>query len=325
MFKKLVLKLFILGAACVVKARGIISRAISDEDTSSDEQLIAIASAVFSRFKVQQPSEVLFLKLRPDLSNRRLPEFLRYPEGVIETYVERGLCDNSARMLKFLLRQKGYESAQWNMVTDNFAHSALRVSTPNGDVLVDSFYGLIAYNHQDQKLLSPAELRDQLIARKNFEEVFLPLGENKERAFYEDFTSVRMARQGEQLEIEALLPEVSADPVILGNVDGDAVDVKSAAAMHNMSPFWHYAGHKYDRSWVRSLRATQNVRLEMTLLSDVEKGIITAVPEPSIAKNKMIWDLKAGDEIKFYDGKAKISWRRLNSFIGVDQIAIYPN
>lgn len=113
-------------------------------------------------------------------------------------------------------------------------------------------------------------------------------------------------------------------PLYLGKIDEQDRDVYTAGAHHNMTPFWHYMGHKYDRSWIRTLRASEDIKLEITLTSPVEEGIITSSPLPIINGNKMTWTLKKGDHITFTDGNAQISWKRLNSYIGVDQISILP-
>jgi hypothetical protein len=344
MFRKLIRFCFVFGVISLVigvcgfiaanvyfthtakqKAASIIKTAGERDAQTPDQELIEIARIVFERFEEKWPSEVPLLRISPYVSNSRLPEFIKFSEGVIETYIATGMCDNAARMLHFVLKQKGYDSVQWNMVSGANAHSALLVYMPDGrEVLLDPFYGYVGYDKDEERLLSPEEMRIDLSEGKPFEEVFLPLGDKARSAFYKDFQFVRMAPLGEDLNIIAMLPRIEAQAVFLGEINGDNKDVMGAASANSMTPFWHYAGHKYDRSWVRVLSAVQDVRLEMTLLSDVEEGVITSDPRPQIQGNKMVWNLKAGDEIKFYDGRAKINWRRLNSFIGIDQIAIYP-
>ena len=58
----------------------------------------------------------------------------------------------------------------------------------------------------------------------------------------------------------------------------------------------------------------------MTLLSPAEDNILIATPEPVVNGNTLTWELKAGETITFRDGLAKPSLKRLNSYIGVDQI-----
>ncbi len=305
-------------------ADAIIATAIDSDIITAEDEIIALSRAVFEEFKVVEPSKVMALRFRPYLSNERLPDFIRFPMGAIEMNIAVGMCDNAARMLHFLLAQKGYKSVQWNMITDKNAHSVLLVYMPDGSrVFVDPLYGFVGFDRLSEELLSPEAIKAAIINGSDLDEVLLPLNENSNKSFYNNFQSVRMAAQGDNLNITADLPLVPDDQVFLGEIDGDNKDVYSAASRNKMTPFWHYMGHKYNRSFVRVLRASQDVRLEMTLLSDINNGIITSDPRPDINGRKLIWNLKSGDDIKFYDGRAKISWKRFNSFVGVDQIAIY--
>ncbi len=93
---------------------------------------------------------------------------------------------------------------------------------------------------------------------------------------------------------------------------------------NNMTPYWQYMGHKYNREWVRILKTKEPVRIVMTLLEPAEQGILTASPAPTVNGKILTWELQANDKIIFRDGLAKISLKRMNSYIGVDQIAIYP-
>lgn len=112
--------------------------------------------------------------------------------------------------------------------------------------------------------------------------------------------------------------------IILGKLDGKEQDVKSAARKLHMTPYWYYMGHKYNREWVRVLEAQEPVRIDMTLVDPVEEGVLIANPEPIINDKKMTWNLAAGQKLVLEDGRAKISLKRLNSYINVDKIVISP-
>lgn len=287
-----------------------------------DEKVIAIASRIFETFHHKDPAKVPLLRIRGYITNRRLPEILRLENGVIETHIETGMCDNAARMLAFVLKQEGFESVQWNMVTQQGAHSALLVTMPDQrKVLVDPYYGYITVD-ENGHLISPEQAHDLIMAGTPLDNVFKPLGENSDIRFYNNFKDVFMAAQGDNMIIRATIPDFEGE-LVLGKVDGDHIDVKSAGSQHHMTYAWHYAGHLYNREWVRVLKTNKPVRVVMTLVSDVEDGVVTSEPKPEITGKEMIWDLDAGDKITFYDGRAKISPTRLNSFIGVDQIAFY--
>ena len=228
-------------------------------------------------------------------------------------------------MLQFILKQKGYESEQWNMITNKRAHSALRVTLKDGrHALLDPMYGLVGYNAETKKLRSPEEIKALLKGNKDFGELFLLFDDKSDISFYKGFRDVRMGAQGEVLSLSATLPKIGNEPLYIGSLDQDHNDVYREGSKNKITPFWHYAGHFYDRSWVRSLTATQNIKLEITLIENVEDRIITAEPRPKIDGKKMIWEMDAGDTITFYDGRARLSWKRLNSYISVDQIALYP-
>ena len=344
MFKKLTKIIFLLGVLGVFlfiagsiatkryftnkatqKAGFIIETALGKKPSTPDEEIITIAKAVFERFRAIEPSQVPALRIRPYVSNNRLPDIFRFQDGVIETNIEKGLCDNASRMLNFLLSQKGYKSVQWNMVTDKNAHSALLVTMPDGrKVFVDPFYGLVAFDKEKNKLISPQEMLQNIKNGAALHETILAFSNKTKTDFYDHFLSVRMAAQGDFLQLKATLPRINSESLFLGKIDGKANDVKHQARQNNMTPFWEYMGHKYNREWVRILEADQNVRLEITLIDTVEDGIITATPKPKIDGKTMTWEIKAGEEIVFRDGLARINWNRLNSYIGVDRIALYP-
>lgn len=153
-----------------------------------------------------------------------------------------------------------------------------------------------------------------------------PLGKKSERRFYKDIKNMHMTSEGSDLTISADIPLISDNtPILLGKIDGNEKDVKAAARKINMTPYWYYMGHKYNREWVRVLEAHQPVRIEFTLTQEAENGVITSTPKPQIDGKTLIWNLQKGDKLMLYDGKARISLKRLNSYINVDQIAIYPN
>lgn len=305
------------------KAEIIIETAYEQAPSQTpDEKITAIAKYVFQHFKEVEIHKNPLLRFRGYLTNKKLPEFLRLGDGVIETHIESGMCDNAGRMLAFILNQDGYSSVQWNMVAPKGTHSALLVSMPDGrKVLVDPFYGFVAADEKDH-LLSPETAYKRISEGIPTEEVFKPLGENSRIKFYKDFKNVSMSAAGTPLRIEATIPDFDKE-LILGKIDNDYSDVSTAGLQHDMTYVWHYAGHLYNREWVRVLKADKSVRVVMTLVSDVEDGVVTSEPKPMIEDKKMIWDLNAGDKITFYDGRAQVSPTRLNSFIGVDQIAFY--
>ena len=92
-----------------------------------------------------------------------------------------------------------------------------------------------------------------------------------------------------------------------------------------LGPYWHYVGHVYDPNWVRVLKANQSTEITFILTQKPDDTVLTSEPAPKIEGNKMIWDLDAGEEIKFYDRRAKLSLKRRNSYIDVDQVIFSKN
>ena len=129
---------------------------------------------------------------------------------------------------------------------------------------------------------------------------------------------VAMAAQGDELIIRA---PVSA-PLILGEVNGRADDVKETAMQSRLFPHWDYMGHKYDRAWKRILEAQEPLYVTFILTQSVDQGVVTSNKSPAISGKILKWELEKGEELIFTDGLAKLSFLRLNSYIPVDQIII---
>ena len=283
------------------------------------EKLIAIAAEISESFEQIDPALVPLYKLRPYITNERLPKFLRLETGVMETLLQKGLCDNTARMVSFVLDQKGYQSVQWDMVTPSGGHAANLVTLPDGkNVYVDALFGVIAVDKKGD-LIDAHEAYKRIKKGNRVEDVFQALTDKSEYKFYRNFENVSMGSENEPLHIKAVIPAFE-ESLTLGEIDKSGKDVQRASARHDMGTVWNYAGHKYNRNWVRVLQASQSVRVVVTLVSDVEDGVITSEPKPVIKGKDMVWDLKVDETLKFYDGRAKISLKRLNSFIEVDQI-----
>lgn len=304
------------------KAQSMIAKATGDE-AYKPARVIDIADAVFENFKHQEPTNVLLLRLRPYLTNRRLPEFLRLKDGVIETFVQTGLCDNAGRMLAFALEQEGIDSVQWNMVSPTGGHSVLAVSMPDGrgQVLVDPFFGVVT--RYRGTFISPKKAQELARGGTSYKDVFQIFSDKSDLSFYRKFADTAMAAEGEDLKLEATLPQID-DVLAFGEIDGSEKDVRSASKKGGFGPYWNYMGHKYNREWVRVMHTDQDVKIVMTLIDPVEEGVMIADPAPQVDGKTLTWRLKAGDSLTLHDGRAQISLRRMNSYIGIDKIAFYP-
>ena len=334
-FGKLLALVFVLSVACFYGVRGylissadaVIDQMIAEaeQEFGDDEEakVIALTASFYERFDEDAPGAFLLHKFEPYLSNRRLPSFIKVPSGVIDVYVMRGMCDSAARGLMRGFQRMGLKSVQWDMVTNQYAHSAVMVTLSNEqNVLVDPFHGIIGQNKTTKSLLSPFDVKTALLGGKDIHSHVLKLDSDAHHEFYEDLVNARMGPFGDSLILDAQIPSFDGASFTIGQLDGKSEDVKSAASQLGMTPFWHYAGHRFDRSWIRQLHSEQDVKVTFILTDNAEEGVITSSVRPSIDQNKLSWTLRAGEMISFHDGKAKINWFRLNSYIPVDQILI---
>lgn len=132
-----------------------------------------------------------------------------------------------------------------------------------------------------------------------------------------------MAAQSEPLEMATKLENID-DVILLGSVDGSSTDVHADGVKNKITPYWTYMGHRYDKSWVRSLKLDQPVRIDITLVKKPSQKIITSNKKPQIKGNTLTWNLKAGEVLIFKDGNSSFLWSELKSYIEVDQIKITP-
>jgi hypothetical protein len=292
-------------------------------DQSEDPYLQEITALVFNSFKPEEPSEDFMLRLRPYLTHSILPAFIRLPNGAIETNIQSGLCDNASRMLAFILRQQGYDSVQWNMVHNSGGHSALLVKTKDDrEVFLDPFYGIVA-QHQNQ--LISLDQAQRIISKEREASAIKLLSQDSQLKFYEHLPEMFMAAEGQDLILDFNVPDLRQGSVILGEVDGQFNDVIRDGNAENISGYWHYIGHKYNREWVRELKAPQATKIVVTLADDhVDSGVITSNKTPDIEGNKLTWVLQAGETLVLRDGLAKVSWSRLNSYQYIDRVEFHP-
>ena len=313
------------------KVDSMIADAERAGEGDTDQTMIALTKYIHDNFKEDAPRSFFLHRLEPYLSNIRLPNFIRFPKGVIDILVMHGMCDSAARAQILTFRRLGLHAVQWDMVTNQYAHSAVMVTTSTGkDVLVDPFHGVVGYGtgeHNDglTKLFSPSDIKKSLNEGGNILNHLKILSKSSDYAFYDELGNARMGPFGQSLILDATIPEFQENRLILGEIDGSGDDVKSASSKNGMTPFWYYAGHRFDRSWIRQLQAKQDITVTFILTDDVEAGIITSDKTPDINKNQMSWSLKAGERLNFYDGKAKINWWRLNSYIPIDKIVFEKN
>lgn len=298
-----------------------IINSVYEQETSREEngRIIALTRYVFENF--EHDSSIL-LPLRGYLTNHRLPEFLRLEKGVLEVYTRRGSCDNAARMLSFILKQENIESTQWDMSTNTGAHSAvLATLSDGGKALLDPYYGYITTD-RNGRVIHPHKAQEIVLSGKDtIENVFVTLStQSANKSFYNGLESMVMGTKDQELVLWATLPNLEDQPLILGKIDGKHQDVKKASKQKKIRTYWYYMGHKYRRNFTRVMKFNERTKVTMILVAKPEEGILIANRRPSIEGKKLTWYFDAGEELRLRDGLAKISWKRLNSFVYVDQI-----
>jgi len=298
---------------------------ISEDELSQDRFVLEMTRLVLDRFEAGDPSSLWPLRIRGIVTNDRLPAFLRLESGVIETLVETGLCDNASRMLRFVLAREGYATRQLNMQSvKRGGHAVTLVTVQDGrEVFADPFYGVVLQDNQG-RLMEPDAGQEALRTGARFDGVFAVLGDKAKPGYYKDFQSIQMAPEGQEFEINASLPALDpGETLVIGEEDGRFEDVKGRLRKHDVLPVFYYLGHKYDRGWVRILKARSPVQIRMDLVSEVADNVMTATPPPDDVNGKtLIWDLEAGEKIIFRDSQARVSLTRLNSYLGVDRITL---
>lgn len=290
-----------------------------------DRQLMALTKLIFNRYADRRRPETqpLLLRLRPYLSNRRLPGWLRVPPGALEVIYSDGWCDDAARALAYVLESVGAKAFQLNIATPTQGHSVLLVTLPKrepgrGQVLVDPLFGVVAADSTG--LISPDAARRMLQQGNPVRAVFKPVAKRGDTRFYREFADSVFGVQGQGLEIESHVPAFSGPRKAFGRIDGSSQDVSGASMRAGMTPYWHYLGHRYDRSWVRSLEASERLRVTFVLADEPNESFFTSDVPPRIAGKKLVWELDRGQKLIFRDGRARPSFLRFTSYQPIDQI-----
>lgn len=295
----------------VIIRAGQIARELIAENNTPE----ALTAKIFEEYKNVDNSDNPFLfKWRPYLTNHRLPEWIAFPEGAIETVYSYGFCDNAARKLAFILRQKNIESTQWNMTKPDAAHAVLVATINDKTVLLDPFLGVIGpdpVKAQEQMKKDPAYFPFQYLTKESD-----PIN------FYKEFIQVAQGRQGDKIIIETQIDLKDQENKIIGKIDNSSWDVKFDGRAANMTGAWAYLGHKFNRGRIRKFSVSHPARITFILARDFTDNVRNWNITPEIDGNRVVWTLDKDQELVFYDGQAKLSLWHLNSYIPVDQVII---
>ena len=266
-------------------------------------------------------TEVPFLwRLRPYLTHDLLPEFLRVKSGALDAIYFEGQCDGAARTLQFLLNEANLTADQFNIVRQSDSgHAVTIVEFSDGrEAMLDPLFGVVP--EQNGRLLSPIEARKLVSEGVPADQIWKKLAPTSDEGFYSRFDTAVFARQGAGLDIESVITLDKTGSLILGEPDGKIGDVIRDGELHGLTAYWHYIGNRYDRGWRRIFNFAQDTRMIIGLMAHPDERFITTEKRPKIHDNELIYEMAAGESLRFNDGDARRDWIRLRSYQDVDYI-----
>lgn len=320
--KKIIIALlafFMISIAAYYSVRGIVIYKATEKaelliaQNKTPEQLTAY---IFEEYKnVDNSHNPALFKMRPYLTNWRLPQWVAFPKGAIEMIYPYGFCDNAANKLAFILDLQNIKSIQWNMTKPNAAHAVLLATIDGEEKLLDPFYGVVGPD--------PRLAKEEILKNPSYEPFKKLKPDSDGIGFYKNFDIVTQAAQGEGINIEVNIDLDSQNNITIGEIDGHSRDVKFGGRSKNMTGAWAYLGHRFDRSRVRKFKTSDPARLTFILAKPYDNNVKNWNIEPQIQNDKMlVWELQKGQELIFKDADAKLSLWRMNSYIPVDQVII---
>lgn len=319
-----VLGLFVLKVAVEAEAARAARSYLEEQRPASEsvddlvERMTALVHRSYAQ-PAQRGSLPLLMRARPYLTHRFVPTPLRLRVGAIDTIYLKGLCDNAARTLGFVLEQAGLTADQLNMVTPTAAHSVVLAETSDGrKLLADPLYAVIP--RWEGRILGPAEAQSLMREGISYDRIWRPLTYSAKTGFYRRFADAVFARQGEPLQIRGDVDLTEGEALQLGEPDGSSDDVVRAAIKAELTPYWHYVGSRYDRAWMRRLRFHQDTRVTLALTQPPKAKFITSERTPEVRGKELIFEVHAGETLRFVDGAAGYDWLRLRSYQDVDYV-----
>lgn len=295
-------------------------RRIALLQSNSDSQqafLIAASGMIHAAYVRSQtdPRPGLLMRLRPYLTNNILPWPIRVQPGAIDLLEIDGVCDAAARTLSFLLRREGLDAAQFNIVAPHGGHVVVEVRDTDETYMLDPLLGVIPM--VDGRILSPLEARDAAAKQLPWYQL---LSDTADPSYYRKFEKAVFARQGGSLTIKATVRLEPGTELILGSIDGDDIDVVRAGNTESLSPYWHYMGSRYDRSWRRQILFEQDTLVTIVLTDDLNPRFLNISPAPEINGRTLTVRVGAGQTLDMIDGSARRDYLLFRSYQDVDQI-----
>lgn len=294
------------------------------EKQSTEEIALEITRLVHKQYRATLHSNdlPLLFKLRPFLTHRMIPDAVRIENGAIEALLIDGDCDSAARATAYVLESAGIPARQFNLIDPaGGGHSIVQASNPDGSTfLLDPQIGVAPRDGQD--VLDFEEARRRQAAGVDARALWRPVTEEPRfHSLYENFESMWGSPQGAALEIAVRIDFKDRERLQIGEVDQSSKEVGERGAEHELTVYWSYLGHRYDRGWIRAMTFEQPTRATFMTVGDVASNVITSDRMPTKLSGSMLqYDMDAGDTLRFYDDRAQIDWLRLKSYQDVDAI-----
>lgn len=294
------------------------------ERHSTESIAIEIAKLVHEQYRATErlKDTPLLFKLRPYLTHRFLPEFLRIETGAIEALLIEGKCDSAARTTVFILGSVGIRAEQLNLVGRmGGAHSIVQAFNPDGSTfLLDPLYGVAPQHNGD--VLSIEETTRLQKSGAGARTVWSTITDGSRfHPLYENFPDLWKNTQGAAVEFEVDVDLGNSERLQIGQIDQSSAEVGDAAAKYGLTRYWQYLGHRFDRGWVRTMKFHQPTIVTFILTDNVRDNVITTTRKPNtVSGNTLQYIVQSGEKLSFHDGRAQINWLKLDSYQDVDAI-----
>lgn len=212
--------------------------------------------------------------------------------------------NSAARSLQLILGLFNVKSQRVNMALRyGGAHSALIVNVDGKDAYVDPYYGYAAINDEGH-LVSIDELWANLSGGKDLSRALRAIALFPDDTFYERWHSNNLtySMQGSPMTFVMRIPPLKDhQDRLIGIANGSTRDVYVEGEIYGFTPYWTYLGNRYDAAWARRAKATEDVTLEATAITDIDPKIIKSDPPPSYIHGRQVgWNLSAGQTLTLY-------------------------
>ena len=296
----------------------------SREYTDLNAQLMNAALYVYEEFGQQdvEGAESPLGQFENILTSPALPGFLKTSPGAFAvSNPQSGPDGNAAKILQFVLALQGIDSHEWEIISPKNTRTGLVVKDKDQTFkYLDPAAGVIAM-YENQVLLGPYAARFLVSNGDDYQKIFVKLAESSDVSFYEDFAHVMMAPPSFPVYVNVAAP-VYDEPIVLGELNGDAKDVAQASSQLDLTPYMDYLGQKHKAHVQRTLYFTHPAKITFVLTDDFDPSSLKANITPEVDGKKLVFKVPEDEPLILDDGKSALSFMNKNKYVPVDQIII---